>query len=185
MGFPKPLLRIGSQTFIQLLSRMMLERLPKLVVVLGAHADTIRPAIPDDSRIEVVVNPNYALGQLSSLKVALRHLDPDIGAAMLHLCDHPVVRAETIDQLLAHYGNVSAPIVIPRYQSRRGHPVIFAREVFPELLSADENLGARSVVDRIPGRVRYVDVDDRGIRLDLDTPEDLAREGLQPPPKNS
>jgi molybdenum cofactor cytidylyltransferase len=61
--------------------------------------------------------------------------------------------------------------------------VIFDRALFAELLSAPEEEGARHVVNADPSRVAYVDLDDPGINLDLDTPTDLAHAGLPPPPK--
>ena len=52
-----------------------------------------------------------------------------------------------------------------------------------ELLEGPEDEGARAVVNRDPSRVVYVDVDDPGVNLDLDTPADLERAGLPAPPK--
>jgi CTP:molybdopterin cytidylyltransferase MocA len=60
--------------------------------------------------------------------------------------------------------------------------VIFDRALFDKLLSAPEEEGARHVVNADSSRVAYVDLPDPGITLDLDTPSDLARAGLPPPP---
>ena len=76
----------------------------------------------------------------------------------------------------------SAPILIARYHGRRGHPVLFAKRVFSELLAAPDGEGARFVVNADPARVVYVEVEDPGVTLDLDTPEDLKRAGLALPP---
>ena len=73
--------------------------------------------------------------------------------------------------------------MIARHDGHRGHPVIFDRTMFAELQSAPEEEGARYVVNADASRVAYVDLDDPGINLDLDTPSDLARAGLPPPPK--
>ncbi len=61
--------------------------------------------------------------------------------------------------------------------------MIFDRALFGELMSAPEGEGARSVVNADASRVAYVDLDDPVINLDLDTPADLARAGLPPPPR--
>jgi molybdenum cofactor cytidylyltransferase len=182
MGFPKPLLKIGSVTFIEKISSTMLEVVPRIVIVLGAHAERIRPVIPRDDRIAVVENPNYSRGQLSSLKVALGAIDPKAGAAMVHLGDHPLVRVDSFKRLADSFAKSGLPIAIARNQGRRGHPLIFARSIFQELLEAPEDEGARHVVNRDPARVMYVDLEDRGINLDLDTPADLKLAGLALPP---
>jgi molybdenum cofactor cytidylyltransferase len=184
MGYPKPLLKIGGQTFIEHIAETTLAVVPRLVIVLGAHCDRVRAAIPRDARIAIVENPNYARGQLSSLKVGLGALQPDAAGALVHLGDHPMVRVETFRALVDRYNQTGKPIVIARHDGHRGHPVIFDRALFPELQSAPEEEGARHVVNADPSRVAYVDLDDPGINLDLDTPSDLTRAGL-PPPRRS
>ncbi|HVA76456.1 MAG TPA: nucleotidyltransferase family protein [Candidatus Binataceae bacterium] len=183
MGFPKPLLRVGDETFIARTLRMMLPAVARAVIVLGAHAERIRAAIPADPRIAIVENPDYANGQLSSLKIGLGALAPEASAAMVHLADHPMVAATTFLAVAEAYRRTRGPIVIARHAGRRGHPAIFDRSIFPELLAASLAQGARAVVNAIPARIVYSDVDDPGVALDLDTPEDLARAGLPPAPR--
>src|SRR5277367_2403115 len=182
MGFPKPLLDIGGRTFIEQIAETMLAVVPRLVIVIGAHRERIRAAIPRDPRIAIVENPNYTNGQLSSLKAGLGDLQPDAAGALVHLGDHPMVRTETFQAIVDFYNQTKKPIVIARHAGHRGHPVLFDRATFAELLAAPEEEGARHVVNADESRVAYVDLDDPGINLDLDTPADLARAGLSLPP---
>ncbi len=182
MGYPKPILKIGGRTFIEQIAETMLAVVPRLVIVIGAHRERVRAAIPRDARIVVVENPEYSRGQLSSLKVGLAAVQADSAGAIVHLGDHPAVRVETFRAVVDSYNRMRKPIVIARHDGRRGHPVIFDRALFAELLSAPEKEGARFVVNADASRVAYVDLDDPGINLDLDTPADLARAGLPPPP---
>jgi len=183
MGYPKPLLEIGGRTFIEHIAETMLTVVPRLVIVIGAHRERVRAAIPHDQRIAIVENSNYLRGQLSSLKVGLKAILPDSMGALVHLGDHPTVRAATFRAIADSYNRTRRPITIARYGGRRGHPVMFDRTVFVELLSAPEGEGARYVVNADPARIAYVDLDDPGINLDLDTPADLKGAGLPPPPK--
>jgi molybdenum cofactor cytidylyltransferase len=66
-------------------------------------------------------------------------------------------------------------IALPRHLGKRGHPVAFSRRVWEELLATPDELGARAVTRRVPGRVVEIDVDDPGVLLDIDTPSDLER----------
>src|SRR3984957_13810051 len=84
MGYPKPLLKIGDRTFIEHIAGTMLAVVPRLVIVLGAHRDRVRAAIPHDERIEIVENLNYSLGQLSSLKIGLGAIRTDSDGAVVH-----------------------------------------------------------------------------------------------------
>jgi molybdenum cofactor cytidylyltransferase len=183
MGYPKPLLRLGSRTFIEILVSAMLPGVARLIVVVGARAGAVRGAISLDPRVAVVENPDYLRGQLSSIKVALAHVRPDAAGALIHLADHPMVRADTFAAVIDGYRRSGGRIAIARYQGRRGHPVLFSRELFGELAAAPEDQGARVVVAADPARVTYVDVDDAGVVTDLDTPEDLERAGLARPPR--
>jgi molybdenum cofactor cytidylyltransferase len=182
MGYPKPLLKLGSRTFIEVLAAAMLQSVARLIVVVGAHADAVRGAIPGDPRILVLENPDFVKGQLSSIKAALPQVGPAAAGALIHLADHPMVRAETFAAVVDGYRRGGKPIAIARYHGRRGHPVLFAREMFVELAAAPEDQGARVVVAADSSRVAYVDVDDPGVLTDLDTPEDMERAGLARPP---
>jgi molybdenum cofactor cytidylyltransferase len=183
MGYPKPLLEIDGRTFIEHIAETMLAVVPRLVIVIGAHRDRVRAAIPRDPRIAIVENPDYARGQLSSLKIGLSTFQPDASGALVHLGDHPMVRTETFRAIVDSYNRTGKPIVIARHDGHRGHPVIFDRTMFAELQSAPDEEGARHVVNADSSRVAYVDLNDSGINMDLDTPSDLARAGLPLPPK--
>jgi molybdenum cofactor cytidylyltransferase len=184
MGYPKPLLRIGNESYISRTTTTVLATVSRVVIVLGAHADRIRPAIALGTGIRVVENPNYALGQLSSLKVGLAEaVTGGTDAVIVHLADHPLVTPATFGAVVGEYRKTRQPIVVARFRGRRGHPVIFDCSVFAELMAAPEDQGARVVVNADPHRVHYVDVEDPGVVLDLDTPADLAQAGLPPPPE--
>jgi molybdenum cofactor cytidylyltransferase len=178
MGFPKPLLRLNGETFLAHTASSMLQTTERLIIVLGAHRDAIGAAVPADNRIAVIENPDYALGQLSSIKAGLRAVSVHADAAIVHLVDHPTVMTESFSRLASEYESSQKPILVARYRGRRGHPVLFDRSIFDELQQAPTDVGARAVVKANMDRVIYVDVDDPGILLDLDTPADLARAGL-------
>ena len=184
MGYPKPLLRIDNESFLAHTAAIMLDVVERLIIVLGAHSERIRPAVPRDSRIVVVENYHYERGQLSSLKAGLPAVSLTATAAVVHLADHPLVKPATFAALVAGYRRSGKPIMIARHLGRRGHPVIFGRALFDELLGAPEDQGARAVVNADPSRVAYVDVDDAAVTTDLDTPADLERVGLRGPPKS-
>ncbi|MGH7865986.1 MAG: nucleotidyltransferase family protein [Candidatus Binataceae bacterium] len=182
MGYPKPLLRLNSHTYIESAALGMLDSVARLIIVVGAHAERVRAAIPHDSRVSVVENPQWRSGQLSSLQVGLAAIARDATAAMVHLVDHPTVLRTTYLTLANEFAKSHSQVLIARHRGRRGHPAIFARAIFDELALAPVDRGARAVIDADPSRVAYLDVDDPGVSLDLDTPADLARAGLPPPP---
>lgn len=66
-----------------------------------------------------------------------------------------------------------ALIAAPFHHGKRGHPVGFSAALRDELVALDGDVGARSVLERHAKEIEHVEVDDAGIFLDVDTPEDL------------
>jgi molybdenum cofactor cytidylyltransferase len=88
------------------------------------------------------------------------------------LVDHPAIASAVIRPLLERLQETSRPILIPTCQGRRGHPVLFHRSLFRELLEAPLEQGARAVVWRHAAEVEEVETGEKGILLDVDRPED-------------
>ncbi len=172
MGMPKPLLRFGGTTFLdQILSVLRSSRMEGMTVVLGAQAETIRASV-DLSEVDVVVNGDYLQGQLSSLIKGLKSLSVDADAMLLCLVDHPFITTEVVDQLVGAFEETGEPIVVPVFNGQRGHPALFARSLFDELVLAPEDQGARYVVSSNEDKVLEVNVHDRAVTMAIDTPQD-------------
>lgn len=174
MGRPKAGLRFEGKTFFaRVLEGLTAASLDPIVVVVGAHRAAVTRVLGSPS---IIVNRDPSRGQLSSLTLALRHLSAPGGTAtgaVVALVDHPLVAGSTIDALVQAAQAADQPILVPSYRGRRGHPVVFMRAVWDELLATPDRLGARAVVRRDPSRVRDVPVDDPGVLVDVDTPADL------------
>ena len=175
MGRPKALLDYRGQTFIDRLILVVSEVSDPVIVVLGYHADTIRPHIKSHARI--VINPLPERGQLSSLQTALRELPADADGFLFLPVDCPTVRGDTIQRLAASFAARSSEtlFVIPRWEDKRGHPVFAAPEIAREILDLPPEAQARDVVHRHVGHTLYVDVDDPGILTDIDDPAAYQR----------
>jgi molybdenum cofactor cytidylyltransferase len=181
MGRPKALLPFpadhatpGKITFLEhLISVAQHPRIGFLRVVLGAHAEQIqkRVNLPADS---VVLNPEWPRGQLSSIRAALRSLPPGKTDGMiLFLVDHPLISAGLVSTLIDTFYATGAPIVIPTYNGRRGHPVIFSSHLYDALIAAPDDVGARAVVWANAADVREVPTTEAGVVLNLNDPRAL------------
>jgi molybdenum cofactor cytidylyltransferase len=172
MGHPKPLLRFGETTFLeQMVSVLRLSDVDRITVVLGAKALMIRATL-DLPGVDIVVNEEYARGQLSSLHAGLRSVPPQTEAILLCLVDNPFITTDVANRVIRGFRATGKPIVIPVTNNRRGHPALFARAVFEELRNAPADQGARCVVNADTDRVLEVDVQDGSILASVDTPED-------------
>ena len=154
------------------------------MVVLGHHAEQIEGQIARFTDIQIVRNQNYRLGQLSSLQAALRALMSEpVAGAVVCLVDHPAITKAVVRTLLERFEKQSSRIIIPTCQGRRGHPVLFPAHLFPELLDAPFDEGARVVVRSHAADVELLETGEDGILLDVDRPADyealLERWGRQ------
>ncbi|MFQ5670541.1 MAG: NTP transferase domain-containing protein [Acidobacteriota bacterium] len=172
MGVPKALLRIGHETFLgHWLAGLESAGVGQVRVILGRDAAAIRSRhpLPED---QVVVNPAPERGMLSSLLAGLDRLSPALPGVLLCPVDHPCVSPGEIRALLARLS--PGRVVVPVHDGRRGHPVLFARELFHELRAAPPGVGARWVVRADPGRVVEVPCGP-GVLVNIDTPADYRR----------
>jgi molybdenum cofactor cytidylyltransferase len=172
MGHPKALLRIGSEYFItHILRNLDALHLRHIVVMLGEHADLIGAALPETMPVHRVVNPEPERGQLSSIQIAIGHLEPDVRGMLVVLVDHPLVRNETYRQILEAAAGKPDRIILPNHNGRNGHPVFFGKRFFPELTQAPMDEGARHVVRQNRSQLISIPVADPGILRDIDDPE--------------
>src|SRR5918993_1147508 len=173
MGRPKALLPIEGQKFIERIIRVIGQsRVGRTIVVLGHHADELRGQI-EHLPIQIVINPDYQRGQLSSLQAAIRYIKNDdrCDGMLVHLVDHPFIDVPLVDVLIETFYETKKLVVVPRHKGKRGHPVIFSRDLFEELLNAPLDQGAKAVVNAHRQETLEIEWQDQGITLDIDTPE--------------
>lgn len=173
MGSPKPLLHYGDSTFLdRVIREFAASRSRPIVVVLGHEEERVRREIRFGEAIPVV-NADYRQGMLSSIRVGLKALeDESVEGALICPVDCPRVDRAVIDALVHGFEKARPPVALPLCEGRRGHPVLFSRSVFEELMKAPDSVGARQVVWDHSNDVLEVEVDDSGIHCDVDTPED-------------
>ena len=182
MGRPKAALSLTdpADTFVGRLARTFLASgLPDVLIVTGADDGRVRAAaVPPDRRVTFVHNPEWSSGQLSSLHAALRVPsrlgDADIEAIVMTLVDIPLVSRETVMAVMREWRATRAPVVRPARGDEHGHPVVFDRAIFDELLRADPHRGAKPVVHAHASAIRNVPIEDEGAYLDVDTEAEYA-----------
>jgi molybdenum cofactor cytidylyltransferase len=167
MGQPKALLTIHGHTFVENLIGILNKCCEQVVVVLGHNPEPIRRVIGDTAT--VVINHNYSLGQFSSMQAGLKALPSNIDGLIFTLVDHPDPDPATVRSLISQ----EAPISIPVYYGRKGHPVYFRRDVLTEFLGLSPDSQANIVARRHAMETRLVRVEDPAILEDIDDPEAL------------
>lgn len=166
MGTPKALLSYQGESFISRLCRLLRPWCQPVILVWG-HAE-VTLELPG---VILVRNPDPELGQLSSLQCGLRALDPT-QSVLYTPVDHAALRPETLAKLVTAFETQPYPVVQPRYQGRRGHPVLVRPAIAAQLLRLPPSATARHAVHAPGVAIGYVDVPDPAVVHDVDTPAD-------------
>jgi molybdenum cofactor cytidylyltransferase len=180
MGQPKALLPIDGVRFIErIVTALKSSGVANIVVVLGHNADEMRRKI-DDLPVTIVINPEYQKGQLSSLQTAIRYLETlpasdDLEGILVHLVDHPYINPQLVKLMIERFEESGRLIVVPRFRGRRGHPVLFSRRLFPKLLAAPMDQGAKTVVHAHQAETLEIETESEGVTIDIDTPEEYRK----------
>jgi molybdenum cofactor cytidylyltransferase len=172
MGFPKALLPLGDSFFVaRILDTIQESGLKNPFLILGRDARWIEPRI-EDRTIRVLINPDPDRGQLSSIQIGIRHLPSQAEGCLVWPVDQPVVSAKVVGGLIDLFLSSESGLAYPVCGDKIGHPVIFRRRLFRELLDAPLETGARSVVLRHLDDVEILATEETATITDIDTPED-------------
>jgi molybdenum cofactor cytidylyltransferase len=175
MGSPKALVSYQGASFLEhLLSVTRHPAIGVRRVVLGPDAQEISAQITLTPQ-EVVINKDWEQGPLSSIQAALRTLPGGTDGMLLCPVDHPLVSATLVNSLIVTFLETRASVVLPMFEGRRGHPVIFSAAVYDELLRAPPDVGARAVVWAHKHDLQEVSTSEEGCVLNLNDPDAILK----------
>ena len=146
----------------------------EIVVVLGPRNKRVKDRF-QGGKAKVVVNPYSKRGMSTSIRKGLQAIHPGSAGILIALGDHPFLKTRTINALKRAFDRGEEGIIIPSFQGRMGHPVIFHKRYRKELLNLRGDVGGRTVVDRHPEAVKVVPVKSEGVVKDVDTWQDYVK----------
>lgn len=173
MGTLKQLLNVCGKKMVERVVNVANEaKVGDVVLVLGHAAERIMK----EAKLvgaKVVINKGYEEGIASSIRAGMRFVKNLPFVIML--ADQPLVKPETIKKLVDTYYKGKAKAVVPRYKGFNANPVLFSPDLKDEMLQLKGDKGAKSILLKHEDKVDYVEVDDEGVAIDIDTEEDYFR----------
>jgi molybdenum cofactor cytidylyltransferase len=169
LGQPKQLLPFRGKALLQCVVHSALSsRCRPVVVVIGAHADMIRPQLSGDIRI--VENPDWKEGMSSSIRRGVESIESEVDAVILMLGDQPLVTSEILNQFAE---KAEVGLVAAEYNGGIGVPALFRREYFDALRTLRGEKGAKSILLANEKHVARIPCPEAA--LDIDTVADARR----------
>lgn len=179
LGRPKQLLPLAGRPLVSHAARRArASKAERCIAILGAARDSVQ-AVLERTIDEVVYNEEYARGQGTSISTAIRYLigtDDLFGpcdAVVFVLGDQPGIETEAINKVIDAW-TAGAGIAMAQYTDRAGHPVLFDRQFWTQLMALDNEQAGKEVIQRHQDDVVYVPVNSN-YPVDVDTEMDWRR----------
>ena len=184
MGGPNKLLAeiAGAPMVAHVARRLLASRARPIIAVVGNQADAVDTAF-GKLPVERVRNPEFAAGLSTSLKRGIAALPPDIDGVIVCLGDMPLISGRHLERLIAAFNPLEGrAIIVPARHGKRGNPVLWSKQFFPEMAALAGDVGAKHLIGEHAELVAEVEMDDDAVLVDIDTPDalDAFRERRSP-----
>lgn len=145
-----------------------------IFIITGRSAEQVQKTVAD-LPVQCLHNPIYETGEiLSSVKVGLRAMPDDVVATFINPADMPLIPQSIVRQLVDSYQ--PDKIFAPRYEGQRGHPILLDRKFWFAMLNLPADGAPRDVIQANKQHLMFIDTDNDGVIVDIDTPETYQRE---------
>lgn len=172
MGQLKALLPWKGKPLIQYqIEQLKAAGIDEIIVVLGYKAEQMLKEI-SSVHVKTVINPHYEKGKSSSIRIGVSAVQSGEQGILISAVDQPVP-AKTIILMFQHLQEGGAPVVIPTYRNKRGHPILFHCNLKNDLLLVNEETkGLRNVIHKHRDRIAFMDTNDPAVLYHFNKLED-------------
>lgn len=172
MGSLKALLPWKGTTLLQhQIKQFQQSIIDQLIVVLGYQSTKLIPYL-DHCSAEWVWNEHYEEGKTASIKKGILSLKEESDCCIIASVDQPVSR-NLIDEMISEFFQRQSKIIIPVYEGKRGHPILFSKEMIDELLEINEETqGLKAILHKRKDEIRELDVAERSVLFNFNSPQD-------------
>lgn len=175
-GRNKLLLPFGNKTILETVIEALLSiDLREIIVVTGHEREKVESVV-SASPVRPVYNSDYQEGMAASIKTGIVALQSQNTGILICHGDMPLITPGLVKKLATAFQSTpDGTIVLPFFEGRHGHPVIFSTHFREELLQIEGDKGARTIIQRYPEAVVKVPISDPQISLDIDTQEEYRK----------
>ena len=176
MGTQKLLLPFGEGTVIShIVNQLIKSKVKNTYVVTGHQSDQVVEEL-SGKPITIIHNPEYISGMLSSVRAGIRNIPQEYDAILITLGDQPSITTKLIDDMIQYFSVTDKKIIVPKYNSKRGHPILFSTIYRNEILTNFDDVGLRGILRAHNDDVYEMNVTDQSVITDMDYPQDYKKE---------
>ena len=172
----KMLLPLGQTTVVEQIVEQLLRSIVDDVVVVVGHEGKRIEDLLERTDARVVYNKDFREGMLSSVRTGITACDVNCQGILLALGDQPSIHCSVVDKLVEKFQAGSGQILVPVYDGRRGHPLLFDALYCQEIMSCFDDTGLRGLMERHADKVATIETDTDDVLRDMDYPLDYERE---------
>ncbi len=172
MGTAKQLLPVHDQTAVACcLATIRKAGISDITVVVSPEGRDVVEAI---KRFGVTIATNDVPGSdmAESIRAGLKSIPGIPQGILIGLCDHPLVLSSTITAMIKEHRTCPDRIIVPTCHGRKGHPTLFPRLILEEI---NRSASLRDILNAHREKICFIPVEDEGVLLDMDTPEDYRK----------
>lgn len=173
LGQPKQLLPYNGKTLLRRVAEIAVaSQAQETCVILGFDSERMKQELRD-LPVRIVENRDWNEGIHSSIRAGINALPSTANAALILLCDQPLITTELLNTITTTFRSTTKLIVASNYAGTLGVPVLFARRLFPQLTGLTGDKGAKHIIQKY--RDEAVSVPFPGGEVDIDSQSDLAQ----------
>lgn len=179
MRQPKLLLPLyGKPLFRYPLELAIRNKLDPIVFIAGQHMEKFQAGTTDLQGIEMIRNPNFAMGMSTSLGMGIEQLRERTTATFIFLADQPFVPDLVIQTMIEHFEeelSSGGKIIRPQYQGSPGHPILIHKSLYREFLQLDGDKGGKEIIKKYKEETKVISFDSFIWGMDIDTVEEYEK----------
>ena len=168
MGQNKLLLKFKGKSLIENTIDTVLQCGFSEVILVAREEEIIE--IGNRNRLKVIKNENAVKGISESIKLGVMQ-GKETGGYMFFTADQPFLSIDTIKALTAEFSENSEYIIVPRYEGKRGSPVIFPSDFKEDFLKLEGDVGGKVIINKNMEKVKFLEIEDSVEIVDIDTNE--------------
>jgi len=172
----KPMLALGDSTIIRTaVAGLRAGGVSIIEVVIGHRAAELREHLAGPA-VDFLCNPDYETTDMfRSAGIGLSYMKDKAERLFFLPADVPLFDARTLGLMIERMEETGSPVVIPAHDGRKGHPILIDNRAIPEILAYGGHGGLKGAIAGLGEKAAIAEVDDPGVILDADGPEDYRR----------